>query len=47
MPLRWEILHAEKLVHIVAEGAVTREELEEWLAQNSPVSSGIRKDMER
>jgi hypothetical protein len=29
MPLRWEILHAQKLVHIVAEGAVTREELEE------------------
>jgi len=29
MPLRWNILHAEKLVHIVAEGAVTREELEE------------------
>jgi hypothetical protein len=29
MPLRWEILHAEKLVHIVAEGVVTREELEE------------------
>jgi len=29
MPLRWEILHEEKLVHIVAEGAVTREELEE------------------
>jgi hypothetical protein len=28
MPLRWEILHAQKLVHIVAEGAVTREELE-------------------
>src|SRR5258708_37893589 len=29
MPLRWEILHSQKLVHIVAEGAVTREELEE------------------
>ncbi len=29
MPLRWEILHPQKLVHIVAEGAVTREELEE------------------
>jgi hypothetical protein len=29
MPMRWEILHAQKLVHIVAEGAVTREELEE------------------
>lgn len=22
MPLRWEILHEQKLVHIVAEGAV-------------------------
>ena len=30
MPLRWEILHAEKIVHIVAEGVVTREELEEY-----------------
>jgi len=29
MPLRWEILHAQKLVHIVAEGAVTREQLEQ------------------
>ena len=29
MPLRWEILHAQKLVHIVAEGPVTRQELEE------------------
>ena len=29
MPLRWNILHAEKLVHIVAEGPVTREQLEE------------------
>src|SRR5215510_5161039 len=29
MPLRWKILHAEKLVHIVAEGPVTREQLEE------------------
>ena len=29
MPLRWEIFHPQKLVHIVAEGAVTREELEE------------------
>lgn len=29
MPLRWEILHPQKLVHIVAEGAVTPKELEE------------------
>ncbi len=28
MPLRWEVLHDRKLVHIVAEGAVTRQELE-------------------
>jgi hypothetical protein len=28
MPLRWEILHPQRLVHIVAEGPVTREELE-------------------
>ena len=28
MPLRWEILHAEKLVHIVAEGKVTLKEME-------------------
>ncbi len=29
MPLRWEILHAQKLVHIVAEGSVTRQKLED------------------
>ena len=29
MPLRWEILHPQKLVHIVAEGAVTLKEMEE------------------
>lgn len=29
MPLRWEILHAEKLVHIVAEGPVTIKDMEE------------------
>jgi hypothetical protein len=29
MPLRWKILHSQKLVHIVAEGPVTREEIEE------------------
>lgn len=28
MPLRWEILHAEKLVHIVAEGKVTLKDME-------------------
>lgn len=28
MPLRWEILHPQKLVHIVAEGPVTLEEME-------------------
>lgn len=28
MPLRWEILHEQKLVHIVAEGAVTLTDLE-------------------
>lgn len=28
MPLRWEILHEQKLVHVVAEGAVTLKELE-------------------
>ena len=28
MPLRWEILHSEKLVHIVAEGPVTLKEME-------------------
>jgi len=29
MPLRWEILHSQKLVHIVAEGPVTLKEMEE------------------
>ena len=29
MPLRWEILHPQKLVHIVAEGVVTLKEMEE------------------
>ena len=29
MPLRWEFLHPQKLVHIVAEGAVTLKEMEE------------------
>jgi hypothetical protein len=29
MPLRWEIHHAEKLIHIVAEGKVTLKEMEE------------------
>ena len=29
MPLRWEILHAEKLVHLVADGTVTLRDLEE------------------
>jgi hypothetical protein len=28
MPLRWEIRHDEKLVHIIAEGPVTLKELE-------------------
>ena len=28
MPLRWEILHPQKLVHIVAEGPVTLTEME-------------------
>ena len=28
MPLRWKILHDQKLVHIVAEGPVTRQDLE-------------------
>lgn len=28
MPLRWEVLHDRRLVHIVAEGPVTRKELE-------------------
>ena len=29
MPLRWEILHAEKLVYLVADGTVTLKDLEE------------------
>ena len=29
MPLRWEFLHSQKLIHIVAEGAVTLKEMEE------------------
>ena len=29
MPLRWQILHPQKLVHIVAEGKVTLKEMEE------------------
>ena len=29
MPLRWEILHAEKLVHVIAEGPVTLKHMEE------------------
>jgi hypothetical protein len=29
MPLRWEILHPQKLVHIVAEGPVTLKEMED------------------
>jgi len=29
MPLRWQILHPQKLVHIVAEGKVTLQEMEE------------------
>jgi hypothetical protein len=28
MPLRWEILHDQKLVHVIAEGPVTLKELE-------------------
>ena len=28
MPLRWEILHAQKLLYVVAEGEVTRQDLE-------------------
>ena len=28
MPLRWEILHSEKLIHVVAEGEVTLKEME-------------------
>ncbi|MBN9511985.1 MAG: STAS/SEC14 domain-containing protein [Alphaproteobacteria bacterium] len=29
MPLRWEIHHSEKLVHVVAEGPVTLKQMEE------------------
>jgi len=29
MPLRWEILHPERLIHIVAEGPVTLKEMED------------------
>ena len=29
MPLHWKVLHDQKLVHVVAEGAVTRKELED------------------
>lgn len=29
MPLRWKVLHDQKLVHIVAEGVVTRKDLED------------------
>lgn len=29
MPLRWEVLHSEKLIHVVAEGEVTLKEMEE------------------
>ena len=29
MPLRWEILHSEKLIHVIAEGEVTLKEMEE------------------
>ena len=29
MPLRWKVLHDQKLVHVVAEGVVTRKDLEE------------------
>jgi len=29
MPLRWEILHDQKLIHVVAEGEVTLKEMEE------------------
>ena len=28
MPLRWEILHDEKLVHVIAEGPVTMKDME-------------------
>ena len=29
MPLRWEILHSEKLIHVIAKGEVTLKEMEE------------------
>jgi hypothetical protein len=29
MPLKWDIFHDQKLVHIIAEGRVTRPEMEE------------------
>lgn len=29
MPLRWKVIHEQKLVHVVAEGAVTRKDLED------------------
>ena len=29
MPLRWEILHSEKLVHVIADGPVTLKQMEE------------------
>jgi len=29
MPLRWEILHSQKLIHIVADGVVTLKDMEE------------------
>ena len=29
MPLRWKVLHDQKLVHIVAEGPVTRKDIED------------------
>lgn len=28
MPLRWEILHSQKLIHVVAEGPITIKEME-------------------
>lgn len=29
MPLRWDILHPQKFIHVVAEGAVTLKDMEE------------------
>ncbi|WP_421996458.1 hypothetical protein [Reyranella sp.] len=29
MPLRWEVLHDQKLIHVIAEGPVTIEDMEE------------------